>query len=187
MIVPKGGGGPPVVVLPKQDVAVIAVQPKDPVGTGVGRRWVRGRGGRKGGRGGILTSQVRRRASRPDRGRRAEMGGEGGGVRRGDTGFGWCIFIHNTNTLNALQNAVVWVTGDVSGGATIAIAVDSTLATLYTASGVQALTSTGDTATPGAGITGLSTDADKARVRGGTGWSGFDGAWAPRVTRGRHG
>jgi hypothetical protein len=35
-----------------------------------------------------------------------------------------CLFIHNSNTANALQNAVVWMT-EVAGGANVTIAVDS--------------------------------------------------------------
>jgi hypothetical protein len=66
-----------------------------------------------------------------------------------------CIFVHNTNTLNALQNAVVWVTGEVAGGASVAIAVDTTNASLYTATPAQALAATTSENVPGASVTGL--------------------------------
>ncbi|HET7713225.1 MAG TPA: hypothetical protein VFK94_01940, partial [Patescibacteria group bacterium] len=39
-----------------------------------------------------------------------------------------CVFIYNANASNALQNAVIWVSGDPAGGAAVAIAVDSTAA-----------------------------------------------------------
>ena len=64
-----------------------------------------------------------------------------------------CIFIHNNNPNNDLQNAVVWFQ-DVAGGANIAIAVDTTAATIITSTPVQALTATTETA-PGAGVIGL--------------------------------
>lgn len=65
-----------------------------------------------------------------------------------------CIFVHNSNTANALQNAVVYISAETAGGASIALAADTTAATAVGASGAQALTGTTETA-PGAGITGL--------------------------------
>lgn len=65
-----------------------------------------------------------------------------------------CIFVHNTNTANALQNAVVWISAEVAGGAAIALAVDTTAASAVGAATAQALTATSETA-PGAGVTGL--------------------------------
>lgn len=65
-----------------------------------------------------------------------------------------CIFIHNTNASNALQNAVVYISAEVAGGASIALAVDTTAASAVGAASAQALTATTETA-PGGGVTGL--------------------------------
>src|SRR3954466_15177338 len=37
-----------------------------------------------------------------------------------------CIFVHNSNGANALQNAVVYLSAETAGGASIAVAADST-------------------------------------------------------------
>lgn len=66
-----------------------------------------------------------------------------------------CIFVHNTNTANALQNAVAYLAAEVAGGASIAIAVDTTAASAVGSASAQALTGTTETA-PGASVTGLS-------------------------------
>jgi hypothetical protein len=65
-----------------------------------------------------------------------------------------CIFIHNSNSANALQNAVVYISSEVAGGASIALAADTTAASALAAGTAQALTATTETA-PGAGVTGL--------------------------------
>lgn len=65
-----------------------------------------------------------------------------------------CIFVHNSNGANALQNAVVYLSAEVAGGASIAVAADTTAASVLTAGTAQALTGTTETA-PGAGVTGL--------------------------------
>lgn len=65
-----------------------------------------------------------------------------------------CIFVHNSNAANVLQNAVVWMAPETAGGATIAIAVDSTAATIIGSTPVQALTAATETA-PGAGVVAL--------------------------------
>lgn len=63
-------------------------------------------------------------------------------------------FIYNSNSANAAQNAVVYLSAEVAGGASIAIAVDTTAISALGASSAQALTATTSTA-PGAGVTGL--------------------------------
>lgn len=49
-----------------------------------------------------------------------------------------CIFVHNNNGANALQNAVVYLSAEVGGGAGIAIAVDTTAASAIGSSSAQA-------------------------------------------------
>src|SRR5580765_525201 len=66
-----------------------------------------------------------------------------------------CIFVHNANTSNDLQNAVVYLSSEVSGGTTIAVAADTTAASALGASTAQALTGASETA-PGGSVTGLS-------------------------------
>lgn len=65
-----------------------------------------------------------------------------------------CIFVYNSNASNALQNAVVYLSAETAGGASIAIAVDTTAASALAAGTAQALTATTETA-PGGGVTGL--------------------------------
>jgi hypothetical protein len=65
-----------------------------------------------------------------------------------------CIFIYNSNTANALQNAVVYISAEVAGGAVIALAADTTAASALGSATAQALTATTETA-PGASVTGL--------------------------------
>lgn len=66
-----------------------------------------------------------------------------------------CIFVHNSNASNTLQNAVVYLSAEVSGGAGISIAVDSTASSALGSSSAQALTATTETA-PGGSVTALS-------------------------------
>ena len=61
-----------------------------------------------------------------------------------------CLFIYNANGANALQNAVVWVSADVAGGAAVAIAVDSVAASALAAAGAQALQIANRTTAPAA-------------------------------------
>lgn len=65
-----------------------------------------------------------------------------------------CIFIHNSNAANIYQNVVVYLSAEVAGGASIAVAADTTAASALGSATAQALTGTTETA-PGAGITGL--------------------------------
>jgi hypothetical protein len=69
-----------------------------------------------------------------------------------------CIFVHNSNGANALQNAVVYLSAEVAGGASIAIAVDTTAASALGSASAQAVTATTETA-PGGTVTGLSFSA----------------------------
>ena len=65
-----------------------------------------------------------------------------------------CIFIHNNNAANAYQNAVVYISSEVAGGASIALAADSTAASALGSASAQALTGATETA-PGGSVTGL--------------------------------
>src|SRR4051812_18321624 len=56
-----------------------------------------------------------------------------------------CVFVHNSNTANVLQNAVAYLSAEVAGGATIAIAVDTTAASALASGTAQALTATSET------------------------------------------
>jgi hypothetical protein len=63
-----------------------------------------------------------------------------------------CIFIHNSNTLNTLENPAVWISAETAGGASIAIGVDTTAASAIGAATAQAVTIANETTAP-AGIT----------------------------------
>lgn len=63
-----------------------------------------------------------------------------------------CIFIHNSNASNALQNAVVYLSSEVAGGASIAIGADTTAASALASGSAQALTVANETTAP-AGVT----------------------------------
>lgn len=51
-----------------------------------------------------------------------------------------CIFVHNTNTANTLENAVVYLSAETAGGASIAVGADTTAASAVGAATQQALT-----------------------------------------------
>jgi hypothetical protein len=65
-----------------------------------------------------------------------------------------CVAIYNSNSANAYQNAVVYLSSEVAGGANIALAADTTAASVLAAGTAQALTATTETA-PGGSVTGL--------------------------------
>lgn len=65
-----------------------------------------------------------------------------------------CIFVYNSNAANTLTSAVVYLSAEVAGGASIAVAADTTAASALASGTAQALTGTTETA-PGAGVTGL--------------------------------
>jgi hypothetical protein len=65
-----------------------------------------------------------------------------------------CIFVYNSNTANALQNAVVYISSEVAGGASISLAADTTATSALGSASAQALTATSETA-PGSSITSL--------------------------------
>jgi hypothetical protein len=59
-----------------------------------------------------------------------------------------CIFVHNSNASNALQNAVVYISAETAGGASIAIATDNTAASALASGSTQAATIANETTAP---------------------------------------
>lgn len=59
-----------------------------------------------------------------------------------------CIFVYNSNTANALQNAVVYLSAEVAGGASIAIASDNIAASALGATAAQAAEIATETTAP---------------------------------------
>jgi hypothetical protein len=59
-----------------------------------------------------------------------------------------CIFVHNSNASNALENAVVYLSAEVSGGAGIAVGADTTAASVIASGSAQALTVANETTAP---------------------------------------
>ncbi len=73
-----------------------------------------------------------------------------------------CIFVHNAHASLTLQNAVVYISSQVSGGAVAAIGVDATAASAVGASGAQAV----DVATEQDAPSGVSFSAPSTRGTG---------------------
>lgn len=59
-----------------------------------------------------------------------------------------CIFVHNSNASNSLQNAVVWLSAEVAGGAGIAIAIDNITASAIGSASAQAAVIGNETTAP---------------------------------------
>lgn len=59
-----------------------------------------------------------------------------------------CIFVHNSNGFNDLTSAVVYLSGDVAGGATITIATDNAAASAIASGSTQAATVANETTAP---------------------------------------
>lgn len=59
-----------------------------------------------------------------------------------------CIFVHNSNAANALENAVVYLSAETAGGAGIAIAVDNLAASALGAAVAQAAAIATETTAP---------------------------------------
>lgn len=60
-----------------------------------------------------------------------------------------CIFVHNSNGANVLENAVVYLSAETAGGASIAIGVDTTASSAIGSASTQALTVANETTAPG--------------------------------------
>jgi hypothetical protein len=63
-----------------------------------------------------------------------------------------CIFVHNSNASNTLENAVVYLSAEVGGGAGVAVGADTTAASVIASASAQALTIANETTAP-AGVT----------------------------------
>ena len=59
-----------------------------------------------------------------------------------------CIFVHNSNASNTLENAVVYLSAETAGGASIAVAVDGTAASAIASGSTQAATIADELAAP---------------------------------------
>jgi hypothetical protein len=59
-----------------------------------------------------------------------------------------CVFVHNTNAANAMQNTVAYLSAEVAGGASIAIGVDTTAASALGSAAAQALSIANETTAP---------------------------------------
>lgn len=59
-----------------------------------------------------------------------------------------CIFVHNNNGANILQNAVIWMSAETAGGANIAIATDNIAASAIGAAPAQAAQIASETTAP---------------------------------------
>lgn len=63
-----------------------------------------------------------------------------------------CLFIHNSNASNPLENAVVYLSAETGGGAAIAVGADPTAASAIGSASAQAVTVANETTAP-AGVT----------------------------------
>jgi hypothetical protein len=63
-----------------------------------------------------------------------------------------CVFVHNSNAANPLESAVVYLSAEVAGGASIAVGADTTAASAIGSSSAQALQVASETTAP-AGVT----------------------------------
>lgn len=61
-----------------------------------------------------------------------------------------CFFVHNNHATLSLQGAVVWLSAEVSGGASIAIAIDNVAASAKASASAQADQVTNETTAPSA-------------------------------------
>jgi hypothetical protein len=59
-----------------------------------------------------------------------------------------CIFVHNSNASNTLENAVVYLSAEVGGGAGIAVGADTTAASVIASGSTQALTVANEVTAP---------------------------------------
>ena len=72
-----------------------------------------------------------------------------------------CIFIHNAHASLTYQSPVIWISSEVSGGASIAIAVDGTAASAIGSASAQAAQIANETTAP-TGTGGFSSPTSKA-------------------------
>jgi hypothetical protein len=68
-----------------------------------------------------------------------------------------CVFVHNSHATLALENAGVYVSSQVAGGTTLAIAIDNVAASAIGSSSAQAFVATNELTDPTASTGGFST------------------------------
>lgn len=59
-----------------------------------------------------------------------------------------CLFIHNSNASNPLENAVIYLSAETGGGASIAVGADPTAASAIGSASAQAVTVANETTAP---------------------------------------
>lgn len=72
-----------------------------------------------------------------------------------------CVFVHNNHSTLTLQNAVAWISTEVSGGASTALASDNITASALTSASVQAATIANKNAAP-SGVSTYNTSTTKS-------------------------
>lgn len=72
-----------------------------------------------------------------------------------------CLFVLNNHATLALQNAVLWISGETAGGAAAAIAIDDIAASAKDASAAQADEIADENTAPGAGVGAFSSPTTK--------------------------
>lgn len=60
-----------------------------------------------------------------------------------------CVFVHNSHATLALENAAIYLSSQVSGGTTLAIAIDNIAASAIGSSSAQAFEATNELTSPG--------------------------------------
>jgi len=93
-----------------------------------------------------------------------------------------CIFVHNSNTANILQNAVVWLSAEVAGGTSIAVAVDNIAASAIGSASAQAAQIASETTAPsGVGTFSSPTTAGSGVALGNIGVGQTRAIWIRRT------
>lgn len=72
-----------------------------------------------------------------------------------------CFFVHNNHASLTWQNVVVWLSSEVSGGASAAIAIDDIAASAIGSSSAQADEIANEDTAPGAGVGSFSSPTSK--------------------------
>jgi hypothetical protein len=93
-----------------------------------------------------------------------------------------CIFIHNSNGANALQNAVAYLSAEVAGGASIAIAADNIAPSAIGSASAQAASIATETTAPsGVGTFSSPTTAGTGIALGNIGSGQTKALWVRRT------
>lgn len=72
-----------------------------------------------------------------------------------------CYFVHNAHATLTWENVVVWLSAEVGGGASAAIAIDATAASAIASGSTQAATVANEQTSPGAGAGAFSSPTTK--------------------------